>query len=83
MRRLIANPVIKHNFSQLLQRGGGDGKDGKDRALVGQLADLLEKVRGRGAIGYCLTQGREGGRGAVLTGDEPAPSLTLVPPPAL
>ena len=43
VRRLIANPAVKHSFSQLLQRGGAN-KDSKDRVLVAQLADLLEKV---------------------------------------
>ena len=41
---MISNPTVKHNFSQLLQRGGSDKVDAKDRALVAQLADLLEKM---------------------------------------
>ena len=38
---MISNPTVKHNFSQLLQRGGSDKVDAKDRALVAQLADLM------------------------------------------
>lgn len=41
VRRLIANPVAKSSFSQLLQRGGGDQAD---KVLVGQLADLLDRM---------------------------------------
>lgn len=48
VRRLIPNPTIKSSFAQRLlsQRGGvaaGGGGD-KDRALVIQLADLMEKM---------------------------------------
>ena len=38
---------MKHSFAQLMQRGGAN-KDSKDRVLVAQLADLLEKVGVRG-----------------------------------
>lgn len=38
MRRLIPNPTIKHNLSQLLARAEGD------KARVAALADLLERM---------------------------------------
>eukprot|EP00882_Tetradesmus_deserticola_P010991 GHRQ01011625.1.p1 GENE.GHRQ01011625.1~~GHRQ01011625.1.p1 ORF type:complete len:460 (+),score=260.92 GHRQ01011625.1:181-1380(+) len=38
IRRVIANPTVKHNFSQLLARAEGD------RAQLAALADLLEKM---------------------------------------
>jgi hypothetical protein len=46
VRRLIAAPAVKNGFAQLLQRGSSTSSD-KDRQLVSQLVDLLDKVSGR------------------------------------